>query len=61
MYTISECVACVVVAFTLSTFLCAFWVVLHTVRWGIESQRHKRTVTVLARERSGGHCGRSEV
>jgi len=39
MYIISEYVACVVVAFTLSTFLCAFWVMLHTIRWGIESRR----------------------
>lgn len=36
MYTICECVACVVVALTLSIFLCAFYVVLLTIRWGIE-------------------------
>ena len=39
MYTISECVACVVLIFTLSTFLSAFCVVLLTIRWESESRR----------------------
>jgi hypothetical protein len=36
MFTVYEWVACVVVALTLSTFLCVFYVVLLTMRWGIE-------------------------
>ena len=41
MYTIFECVACVVLALTLSSFLLAPSVVLLTIRHGIESRRHK--------------------
>jgi hypothetical protein len=36
MYTIYDCAACVVVGLTLSTFLCALYVVLLTIKWGIE-------------------------
>jgi hypothetical protein len=37
MYTISECVACVGLIFTLSTLLFGLCIVLLTIRWGIES------------------------
>jgi hypothetical protein len=38
MYTISECVACAVVTFTLSAFLFTFCVVLLTIKQQIESR-----------------------
>jgi hypothetical protein len=40
MYTISECVVWVVLTATVSAFLFSFYVVLLTVRWGIEGRRH---------------------
>jgi hypothetical protein len=39
MYVVSECLTCVVVAFTLSAFLFAFCVVLLTIKQQIESRR----------------------
>ena len=39
MYVISECVACVVVTFTLSAFLFTFCVVLLAIKQQIESRR----------------------
>jgi hypothetical protein len=44
MYIISECVACVVLTFTLSAFLFAFCVVLLTIKQGIESRRNTSRV-----------------
>jgi len=49
MYVISECVTCVVLAFTLSAFLFAFCVVLLTIKQGIES----RSGTSRAIEKAG--------
>ena len=40
MYTISECVACVILALTVSTLLCGLCIVLLTIKWGIERLRH---------------------
>jgi len=45
MYTIFECVACVVLALTLSSFLFAPSVALLTIRHGIESRRRTRRET----------------
>jgi len=39
MYVISECLACVVVAFTLSAILFAFCVMILAIKQGIESWR----------------------
>jgi hypothetical protein len=40
MYTISECIACVILALTVSTLLCGLCIVLFTIKWGIERLRH---------------------
>jgi hypothetical protein len=67
MYVISECITCVVLTITLSTFLFAFCVVLLTIKDRLESRRGTsrafrkvgmllgaRPATVLVRDKTLG-------